>query len=170
LIQAQVRLEEFDLIAYTSEPGLAPSLLVGKTVASTLSKLLKKPLVPIDHIMAHIFSNLLERHVEEIPFPAVCLTVSGGHNELYMWRSLFDLEKIGQTHDDAAGEAFDKVAKALGLGYPGGPIIAKLASEYPGKPSGIFPRVLLEKNTLDFSFSGLKSAVKREIDRLREIE
>lgn len=119
----------------------------------------------IDHIESHIFANLIERSVEDLRFPIVCLTVSGGHNELYLWKSLFELELLGQTRDDAAGEAFDKVSKAMGYGFPGGPAIAKLASEWSGEYRALFPVSLLEEDSLDFSFSGLKSAVKREIDR-----
>lgn len=154
-----------DIIACTEFPGLMPSLLVGISVAKTLSNTLKIPYIPIDHIEAHMFANYLERDVEDIHFPAICLTVSGGHNELYIWKSMFEREKIGETLDDSAGEAFDKVAKMMGLGYPGGPIIGKISSEYTGSFRGIFPNVLLNKNGHDFSFSGLKSAVKREVDK-----
>lgn len=142
-----------------------PSLLVGMSVAKTLAKTLEKPYIAIDHIEAHMFANYIGRETDQIPFPSVCLTVSGGHNELYLWKNMFEREKIGETLDDSAGEAFDKVAKMMGLGYPGGPIIGKLASEYTGGFRGIFPMVLLDKDGHDFSFSGLKSAVKREVDR-----
>lgn len=157
--------QDIEYIACTVEPGLLPSLIVGMTVAKTLSHSLNAPLIPINHIQAHIFANLLERNLDEIKFPVMCLTISGGHNELYYWKSLFDLEKIAETRDDASGEAFDKVAKMMGLGYPGGPVISKYAAEYAGEFKGIFPIVMLEKDSLDFSFSGLKSAVKREVDR-----
>lgn len=162
--KAGVSLDEIDLVACTSEPGLVTSLLVGKTVAKTLSETLGKPLLWIDHIEAHMFANYLEREEADVAFPAVCLTVSGGHNEIYLWKSMFDRELLGETIDDAAGEAFDKVAKAMGLGFPGGPVISKLASEHSGPYRGIFPIVTLSKDSLDFSFSGLKTAVKREID------
>lgn len=153
------------MIACTQSPGLMPSLLVGISVAKTLAETLDVPYLPIDHIEAHMFANYLERETSDIPFPSICLTVSGGHNELYLWNSMFEREKIGETLDDSAGEAFDKVARMMGLGYPGGPIIGKLASEYAGEFRSIFPKVLLDKNTHDFSFSGLKSAVKREVDK-----
>jgi len=146
-----------------------PSLLVGMSVAKTLAKTLNKPYSAIDHIEAHMFANYLGREMDHIPFPSVCLTVSGGHNELYLWKSPFEREKIGETLDDSAGEAFDKVARMMGLGYPGGPIIGKLASEYTGEFRSIFPEVLLDKKGHDFSFSGLKSAVKREVDRRKKI-
>lgn len=165
LIEVKITLEEINIIACTEFPGLMPSLLVGMSVAKTLSQTLQIPYIPIDHIEAHMFANYLEREISEIHFPAICLTVSGGHNELYLWKSMFEREKIGETLDDSAGEAFDKVAKMMGLGYPGGPIIGKIASEYTGSFRGIFPNVLLDKNGHYFSFSGLKSAVKREVNK-----
>ena len=165
LNEAKMTLEGIDVIACTEFPGLMPSLLVGISVAKTLSSTLSIPYIPIDHIEAHMFANFIGRETDDIPFPSVCLTVSGGHNELYVWSSMFERKKIGETLDDSAGEAFDKVARMLGLGYPGGPIIGKFASEYTGAFRGIFPKVLLDKNSHDFSFSGIKSAAKREVDR-----
>lgn len=167
--EAKVALKEIDVIACTESPGLMPSLLVGMTVAKTLAKTLKKPYIAIDHIEAHMFANYLERETIDIPFPSICLTVSGGHNELYLWKSMFERKKIGETLDDSAGEAFDKVAKMMGLEYPGGPIIGKLASEYTGEFRSVFPKVLLGKDDHNFSFSGLKSAVKREVDRRKSV-
>ncbi|MCH8518636.1 tRNA (adenosine(37)-N6)-threonylcarbamoyltransferase complex transferase subunit TsaD [Candidatus Gracilibacteria bacterium] len=175
-----VMLQDIDYIAVTTHPGLVPSLLTGITVASTLSQALQIPIIPIDHIEAHIFSNWLERDESEIVFPLVCLTVSGGHNEIWYMQDMWSKEKLGQTQDDAAGEAYDKVAKMMGLEYPGGPIISKLAEEYNkplSHPSSqrkkgktiekkpLFPRVFLEKSEFGFSFSGLKSAVRREIEK-----
>lgn len=164
LSEANTSLQDIDYIAVTTHPWLVPSLLTGITVASTLSQSLNIPIIPIDHIEAHIFSNWLERDESEIEFPLVCLTVSGGHNEIWYMQDMWTREKLGQTQDDAAGEAYDKVAKMMGLGYPGGPIISKLAEEYKGTSTRLFPRVFLEKSAFGFSFSGLKSAVKREID------
>ena len=164
LCDAGIELSDIDLIACTDRPGLAPSLLTGLVVADTLALSMKKPILRIDHIESHIFANLLERKESDIIFPAIVLTVSGWHTELYQWNSLFDLQMIGQTHDDAAGECFDKVSKMLGMGFPGWKKIADLAEKYTGKYEGIFPLVLLDKDSLDFSFSGLKSAVKRYID------
>ncbi|MBC7503552.1 tRNA (adenosine(37)-N6)-threonylcarbamoyltransferase complex transferase subunit TsaD [Candidatus Gracilibacteria bacterium] len=161
---AGIHLSDIDLIACTDHPGLAPSLLTGLVVAETLALSSGKPMMRIDHIESHIFANFLERKESDIIFPSVVLTVSGGHTELYIWNSLYDLEMIGQTHDDAAGECFDKVSKMLGMGFPGGKKIADLAEKYIGEYEGIFPLVLLYKESLDFSFSGLKSAVKRYID------
>ncbi len=184
LQEAKTDLQEIDYIAVTTFPGLIPSLLTGITVASTLSQTLKIPVLEIDHIQAHIFSNFLERKESDIKFPLVCLTVSWWHNEVYHMPDMWTRDKLWQTQDDAAGEAFDKVAKMMWLWYPGWPIISKLADEYtpPQSPSNegeanpseqgehilrtkpLFPRVFLEKSEFGFSFSGLKSAVKREID------
>ena len=165
----KVVLNDIDYIAVTTYPWLIPSLLTGITVAGTLSQTLEIPIIPIDHIEAHIFSNWLEREESEIEFPLVCLTVSGGHNELWYMSDMWMREKLGQTQDDAAGEAFDKVAKMMWLWYPWGPVISKLAGEYTWEATKLFPRVFLEKTEFWFSFSGLKSAVKREVDRRWEL-
>lgn len=180
LKNTKLKLEQIDYIWVTTNPGLLPSLLTGTTVASTISTVLQIPIIPINHIQAHIFSNFLERKEEEIKFPLVCLTVSGWHNDIYSMKNIWDLEKIGSTTDDSSGEAFDKVAKMMWLEYPGGPIISKLAEEW--KPNtnpllkgerkeqkkSLFPRVWLIKKEADFSFSGLKSAVKREVDKRKQ--
>ncbi len=172
LVEAQVSLWEIDMVACTEKPGLLPSLLTGMTVAKTFALSLHKPLIWIDHIEAHMFANLLDRDLSEFTFPSVVLTVSGGHTEVYLWKSLFEFELLGQTRDDAAGEAYDKVAKMLWLGFPWGAKIAELAETFRKSASQkgieqywkLFPRSFLEENLLDFSFSGLKSAVKRFID------
>ena len=164
--EAKIALDQIDVFACTDQPGLAPSLLTGLVVADTLALSTGKPVLRINHIESHIFANFLERTQSDIIFPAVVLTVSGGHTELYLWKSIYDMEMIGQTHDDAAGECFDKVAKLMWLWFPGWKKIANLAEQYTGEYHGIFPLVLLEKDSLDFSFSGLKSAVKRYIDIL----
>ncbi len=164
LRDAGVTLDQIGLFACTDRPGLAPSLLTGLVVSETLALTTGKPILKIDHIESHIFANFLERKESDIIFPAVVLTVSGWHTELYYWKSLFELEIIGQTHDDAAGECFDKVSKMMGMGFPGWKKIADLATHYTGEYKWIFPLVMLEKDSLDFSFSGLKSAVKRYID------
>ncbi len=164
LYGAGIHLSDIDLIACTDRPGLAPSLLTGLVVADTIALSLQKPILRIDHIESHIFANLLDRVESDIIFPAIVLTVSGWHTELYAWNSLFDLEMIGQTHDDAAGECFDKVSKMLGMWFPGWKKIADLAEKYTWEYRGIFPLVLLDRESLDFSFSGIKSAVKRYID------
>jgi len=165
----EVALEEIDYIAVTKTPGLMPSLLTWLTVARTLWKLLNKEVIEINHIEAHIFANFLERKKQEIEFPLVCLTVSGGHNEIYYMENMFDMQRLGWTTDDASGEAFDKVAKMMWLWYPWGPIISILASEFKWEKKELFPRVWLKKQEYDFSFSGLKSAVKREVDKRWEL-
>jgi N6-L-threonylcarbamoyladenine synthase len=158
-------LDFIDYIAVTKTPWLMPSLLTGLTVARTLWNILKKQVIEINHIEAHIFANYLERKQEEIKYPLVCLTVSWGHNELYFMENMFDMKKLGWTTDDASWEAFDKVAKMMWLWYPGWPIISKLSWEYSWISKNLFPRVWLSKDGFDFSFSGLKSAVKREVDK-----
>ena len=164
LRDANITLDQIDVFACTDRPGLAPSLLTWLVVADTFALTTGKPILKIDHIESHIFANFLERSESDIIFPAVVLTVSGGHTEIYLWKSLFELEMIGQTHDDAAGECFDKVSKMMGMGFPGWKKIADLAAGYQWQSENIFPLVMLEKNSLDFSFSGLKSAVKRYVD------
>ena len=169
---SKIKLEEIDYIAVTSHPWLIPSLLTWITLARTLGKVLNKPVLELNHIMGHIFSNFLERKKDDIKFPLVCLTVSGWHNDVYYMQTMWDLEKIWSSQDDAAGESYDKVAKMMWLWYPGWPIISKLASDFdpphwggcPADGGSLFPRVWLKKDEFDFSFSGLKSAVKREID------
>jgi len=166
---AKTSLEEIDYIAFTKSPGLMPSLLTGLTVAKTLSNILKKEVIEINHIEAHIFANFLERKKENIEFPLVCLTVSGWHNEIYYMENMFSMERLWWTTDDSAWEAFDKVAKMMWLWYPGWPIISKLSSEYNWEKNDLFPRVWLVKDEYDFSFSGLKSSVKREVDKRWEL-
>jgi len=165
LKKSKIMLQEIDYIAVTKTPWLLPSLLTWLTVARTLANILQKKLIEINHIEAHIFANFLERKKEDINFPLVCLTVSWGHNEIYYMENMFDMQRLGWTTDDASWEAFDKVAKMMWLWYPGGPIISKLAWEYNWKSTNLFPRVWLKKDEYDFSFSWLKSAVKREIDK-----
>ena len=176
LRESWITLTDIDALACTRSPWLAPSLLTGTTVAETLSLSLKKPLYWIDHIEAHMFANYLERETHEIAFPTMILTVSGGHTEIYLWKSMFEFEMISQTRDDAAGECFDKVAKMMGLGFPGGAKIAKLSTQYvthtnheeQTTASKLFPRGL-SGSDLDFSFSGMKSAIKRYIDSQGEL-
>ena len=164
LHEAKVGWNDIDAIAVTHAPGLVASLLIGISTAQTLSYIYKKPLIPIHHIAGHIYANFLERD-EKPAFPILVLTVSGGHNELVLLKGHYDFEVIGETLDDAAGEAFDKVARLLNLGFPGGPAIAKAAEK--GNPKAIdFPRPMLDKkNKYNFSFSGLKAAVRREIEK-----
>ncbi|MFC1615524.1 tRNA (adenosine(37)-N6)-threonylcarbamoyltransferase complex transferase subunit TsaD [Patescibacteria group bacterium] len=149
--------DDIDAIAVTKGPGLISSLIIGTEAANVISYVKNKPLIPVQHIVGHIYSNWLEID-DEIEFPVLILTVSGGHNELVLMRDHFEFEVLGETRDDASGEAFDKVARILGMGYPGGPLISK-AAEDGDKNSFRLPRAYLEKDSFDFSFSGLKTAV-----------
>ena len=168
LKKANLTLNDIDYIAVTSSPWLLPSLLTWITVASTISQVLNIPIIEINHIQAHIFSNFLERKEEEISFPLVCLTVSGWHNDIYFMKNMWEMEKLGATQDDAGWEAFDKAAKMMWLGYPGWPIISEYSAKWQeknwDKSKELFPRVWLKKREQNFSFSWLKSAVKREVD------
>lgn len=166
LVRAQLRPADIDLIAVTQGPGLMPALLIGVSAAKTLSLIWKKPLIGIQHLEGHIYANLLRVNTE-LRFPLLALIVSGGHTELVTMRDHFQYEILGETQDDAAGEAFDKVAKLLGLAYPGGPEVAVRADAFRREhsPADIadltekFPRPMLTADNLDFSFSGLKTAV-----------
>lgn len=166
LQQAKCTWDDIDTIAVTQGPGLQSSLLTGTSVASMLSLLYNKPLIPVHHILGHVTSCALDRGIslERVQLPALVLTVSGGHTSMYLWKSAHDVQEIGKTLDDAAGEAFDKVSRMLGLGYPGGPIVSRYA-EKGDRRSFELPYIYLEKESLDFSFSGLKAAVKRIVER-----
>ncbi len=156
LERAGKTLADVDAVAVTSRQGLVGSLLVGVAAAKSLSYALKIPLIGVHHIEGHIFANLLSN--PELTMPHVCLTVSGGHTMLVYVHDYCRYELLGATLDDAAGEAFDKIAKFLGLGFPGGPVIDKLAAQ-GNRRAFKFPRPLLRASTLDFSFSGLKTAI-----------
>ena len=157
LAQARIDLPDVEAIAVAHRPGLIGSLLIGVTAAKTLAWALSKPLIGVDHVHAHLYSIALETNAAP-PMPAVGLVASGGHTALYQIKDWLDVTLIGSTIDDAVGEAYDKVAAILGLGYPGGPILDLLAAD--GNPRAIeFPRTLLDRDSLDFSFSGLKTAV-----------
>ncbi len=156
LAEADMELHQMDAIGVTYGPGLVGALLVGVAEAKAISYAAGIPLVGVHHIEGHVSANYIEHPDLEPPF--LCLIVSGGHTHLVIVKEYGEYEIIGRTHDDAAGEAYDKVARAIGLGYPGGPKIDKLAKE--GNPSAIaFPRAHVEGCPYDFSFSGLKSAV-----------
>jgi N6-L-threonylcarbamoyladenine synthase len=160
LKQAGISASDIDAVAVTHRPGLIGSLLIGVTAAKTLAWALQKPLIGVDHVHAHLYSVLLNQNVtsKAAPMPALGLAISGGHTALYHIRDFLNIELIGSTIDDAVGEAYDKVAAILGLGYPGGPIIDRLAQN--GNPNAIrFPRSMLGRQSLDFSFSGLKTSV-----------
>jgi N6-L-threonylcarbamoyladenine synthase len=162
LEQAGVTLAEIDGIGVTSGPGLVGSLLVGVTYAKALVFVTGKPLVGVNHIEGHIHAVVLEAAAEGKPieYPALALVVSGGHTHLFEVREGFEYRILGKTRDDAAGEAFDKVAKLLGFGYPGGPVIDRLAP-YGDAHAIRFTLAKMKGNPLDFSFSGLKTAVLR---------
>ena len=161
LKEADVTLEQIDAIGVTYGPGLVGALLVGVAVAKAMAFASNKPLVGVHHIEGHISANYIEN--KELEPPYICLVVSGGHTHLVVVNDYGDYQVIGRTRDDAAGEAFDKVARAIGLGYPGGPKIDKLAKE--GNADAImFPRAKVEGSPFDFSFSGLKSAVLNHIN------
>jgi len=164
LTQAGVTLQDITAIAVTYGPGLVGALLVGVSAAKAISFATGIPLVGVHHIEGHISANFIENKDLEPPF--VCLVASGGHSHLVVVKDYGEFEIIGRTRDDAAGEAFDKVARAIGLGYPGGPKIDKLARE--GNPDAIpFPRAKVAENEYDFSFSGLKSAVLNYLNGCR---
>jgi len=156
LERAEVTLREIDGIAVTQGPGLVGSLLVGLSFAKSVSFATGLPLIGVNHVEAHLSAIFLEENPPKFPF--VGLVVSGGHTSLFQVDGFGKYRRLGQTRDDAAGEAFDKVAKLLGLGYPGGPIIDELSKA--GNPKAIrFPRASLGRHSFDFSFSGLKTAV-----------
>ena len=153
LKKAEMQIEEIDAIAITYGPGLIGSLLIGLEAAKTLAFIYNKPLIPVHHIAGHIYANSL---VKELKFPLLALVVSGGHTEIIEMKKHFDFKKLGGTLDDAIGECYDKVARVIGLEYPGGPKIDKLATI--GKDTYKLP-VPLKDDSYNFSFSGLKSAV-----------
>lgn len=153
LNKANMTMDDIDIIGVTYGPGLIGSLLIGLQAAKTLAMLYHKPLVPVHHIAGHIYANNLE---EILKFPLIALVVSGGHTDLIYMKEDYSFERIGSTLDDAVGEAYDKVAKVLGLSYPGGPLIDKLAMQGDDTYNLPYP---LDDSSYNFSFSGLKSAV-----------
>lgn len=167
LSDASRTMEQIDAIAVTYGPGLAGSLLVGAHMAKGLAIRYQKPVIPVHHIEAHLYSGYLEH--PDLPYPSICLVVSGGHTSIFRIDSPTSYRILGSTRDDAAGEAFDKIAKLIGLGYPGGPHVDRLARA--GNPLRFtFPRGLRDTHDDDFSFSGLKTSVRREVERLRLLD
>ena len=157
--------KELSLIAVTRGPGLMGSLLVGVMTAKAFAQAWNVPIVGVNHLEGHIFANVVDH--EELKFPFLCMVVSGGHTEIVLARASGDYQMLGATQDDAAGEAFDKVAKVLGLPYPGGPVIDRLAKQ--GSATAFhFPAVLPNIEGLNFSFSGLKTAAINQINHLRQ--
>lgn len=162
ILEADISMEDIDVVAATYGPGLVGALLVGLSTAKGIAMSLKRPFIGVNHIEGHINANYIT-HPDVLP-PFTCLVVSGGHTHLIYVKDYGEYEILGRTRDDAAGEAFDKVARTIGLGYPGGPKVEKLARE--GNKNAInFPRAYLEEGSLDFSFSGLKSAVLNYINK-----
>jgi N6-L-threonylcarbamoyladenine synthase len=154
--QSKLNSGDIDAVAVANQPGLTVALIIGITAAKTLALVWGKPLIAINHVHAHLQSAMMD--TKDLQLPAVALVVSGGHTSLYDCENILELKLLGSTIDDAAGEAFDKVASILNLPYPGGPSIEKAAKD--GNPAAIdFPRTMLAKGSLDFSFSGLKTAV-----------
>ncbi|MBT6121258.1 tRNA (adenosine(37)-N6)-threonylcarbamoyltransferase complex transferase subunit TsaD [bacterium] len=161
---SKIGFQDINLIAVTKGPGLEGALLIGQTAAKSLSTLLDCPVIGVNHLHGHLYAAFLDNPT--LTFPFICLIVSGGHTQLIVARNHYQFELIGQTRDDAAGEAFDKIARYMDLGYPGGPIVEKLALD--GNPlSHSFPQPMLRQG-YEFSFSGLKTAVIQTIDRERK--
>jgi len=175
---SNVIMNNIDAIAVTTGPGLIGSLLVGVETAKTIAAVCGQSIIPVNHIFAHIYTNWL-KHGREPEFPAIALVVSGGHTELFLMKGHIKISWLGGTRDDAAGEAFDKTARLLGLGFPGGPAIAVAAAKFQISSRFIrdkyqkeikLPRPMMNEDNLDFSFSGLKTAVMREINRLKSLK
>jgi len=160
--------EDIDALAVTRGPGLVSSLIIGTETANVISYVKNLPLIPVQHIVGHIYSNWLDIE-DDVQFPILVLTVSGGHNELILMRGHHNFEILGETRDDAAGEAFDKVARLLGLGYPGGPIISKVALT-GDKGRFKLPIAKTGRESLEFSFSGLKTAVLNETKKAKVVD
>lgn len=171
LEKAGISHEDLDSVAVTHGPGLIGSLLVGVETLKTLSLVWNKPLIPVNHMVGHVLANwIVDDKKKAVPeMPAVALVVSGGHTDLILMKTIKDWVWLGGTRDDASGECFDKVARILGLGYPGGPVIEQAAEEVQDEKQ-IFklPRPLIYEKTYDMSFSGLKSAVSRIVDDFPE--
>lgn len=160
---ANVEYEDIDLVAVTEGPGLVGSLLVGINAAKTFACMYHKPIIGVHHLAGHIYANAIEH---EMKFPLLALLISGGNTELIYMKDHFSFAILGETLDDAVGEAYDKVARVLGLEYPGGPIVDRLAQS--GVEEYKLPRVMLEPNSLNFSFSGLKSAVINLVHNMKQ--
>lgn len=163
LAEAKLSIEDIDALAVTQGPGLQTSLLVGTTAASFLSLAYGKPVIPVHHVHGHVVSVVLGRKLSQIKLPMLSFTISGGHTKLHMCKNFVHVQEIGSTIDDAVGEAYDKVAKMLGLGYPGGPIVSEYAEKGDEKAYDL-PRIYLAKESLEMSFSGMKAAVYRLVE------
>jgi len=161
--QAKIDYSAIDLVAVTAGPGLIGSLLIGVNAAKVIAMNYQLPLIGVQHITGHIYANHIEHDME---FPLLALVVSGGHTELVLMREHFDFVKLGETQDDAVGEAYDKIARIFGLAYPGGPQVDKLAQS--GKDTMNFPRPMIDSHDYNFSFSGLKSHVINQYHNQRQ--
>src|SRR5690606_16842529 len=161
--QANIKVEAIDLVAVTEGPGLIGSLLVGINAATTFAYMHNKPIVGVNHLIGHIYASVVEN---DFKFPALALLVSGGHTELLHIKGHYEIELLGTTLDDAVGEAYDKIARILGLPYPGGPLVDKLAHE--GMPIYNLPKPFLKDDPYNFSFSGLKSAVLNLVHNMKQ--
>ncbi len=172
LDQARVRLSQINHIAVTEGPGLATALMVGVDTAKALGLGLNKPVLPVNHLEGHIYANFAEQfkisNLKSKIFPAVILTVSGGHTFLSQMKTHGKYQSLGETRDDAAGEGFDKIARMLGLGYPGGAELSKLAEQ--GNPQAFdFPRPMINSDNFEFSFSGLKTSVLYTVQKYKKL-
>jgi N6-L-threonylcarbamoyladenine synthase len=156
-IKKQDAAKKLSAIVVTSGPGLITSLMIGLESAKTLAYAWKLPIVAVNHIEGHVYSNFID--CKKTSFPAIILTVSGGHTQLVLMKNHLKFKTIGETRDDAAGEAFDKAAQLLGLGYPGGPMISKMAAKFTGPTDIKLPRPMINEKNYEFSFSGLKTAL-----------
>ncbi|MBY7703962.1 tRNA (adenosine(37)-N6)-threonylcarbamoyltransferase complex transferase subunit TsaD [Vibrio harveyi] len=161
--EANINIDEIDYVAYTQKPGLIGSLIIGKLVAETISLYINKPILALDHIQGHIYGASIEH---EFVYPALAMVVSGGHTQIELVNSPFDFQIIGSTSDDAIGECYDKVARVLGLSYPGGPILDKLAMK--GNKNAYVLPIAKNDNSYDFSYSGLKTACINLIHNLKQ--
>lgn len=172
---SQNKIPKIDAVAVTQGPGLEPALWTGLNFAKSLALLWNKPLIPVNHMEGHLVASLLKSQVTSqkskvIKFPALGLLLSGGHTELVLMEDWMQYKTIGQTRDDAVGEAYDKVARMLGLSYPGGPLVSKLATECKTKePKWDLPRPMINTSDLDFSFSGLKTAILYKIKNIKKL-
>ena len=162
LLEANISKEDIDLVVVTKGPGLIGSLLIGVNAAKAFALANGIPILGVHHIAGHIYANQIN---EELQFPLICLVVSGGHTELILMKEHYDFEKLGETMDDAVGEAYDKVARTVGLGYPGGPIVDNLAAT--GTPSYKMPNITMN-DSYDFSFSGIKSHVINLVHNIKQ--
>ncbi|MFH1995955.1 MAG: tRNA (adenosine(37)-N6)-threonylcarbamoyltransferase complex transferase subunit TsaD [Candidatus Omnitrophota bacterium] len=169
LKDAGKRLEEMRLVAVTRGPGLVGSLLIGIQEAKAISFALNIPIIGVNHVLAHLYSIFLGEKKRGLKFPFIGLAVSGGHTGIYVCKGVDRFELLGQTRDDAIGEAYDKVAKVLGLGYPGGPVVERRA-KLSKKKATFFPKTYLAKGSLDFSFSGIKTAVLYHARKFKDLD